>query len=262
MSNVIVGAGLMVALLAGVAVYQQHRANGALRHEMANLREEVRSATRTVQAAETQRRSAAAAAPALPAAAAGPAAGEDLVKLREEIAALRKSTTALTQFVQMAQAAQALAKTAESIPTKLTPAGDLRNVGKATPEAIAQTTLWAAVAGDVDVLADGLMFNPATKHKADTWFAGLSESTRQQYGSPEKVMALMIARDAASVSGMQILGQKELGPDDVGVRVRVGSNEGKTKDDTFLLHRTTDGWKMMLPDSAVEKFARQLSGGK
>jgi hypothetical protein len=61
---------------------------------------------------------------------------------------------------------------------------------------------------------------------------------------------------------MQVLGQRELGPDDVGVRLRLASSDGKTKDDTLLMHRTVDGWKMLLTDGAVEKFARQLRGGR
>jgi hypothetical protein len=75
-------------------------------------------------------------------------------------------------------------------------------------------------------------------------------------------MALMMAKDAAAVSGMQILGQREVTPDDVGVRVRLASDKGGTKDTNFLLHQSPDGWRMMLDDKAVAKFARQINGGK
>ena len=261
MSKLLVAGGVGALAATGAALLMQSQANHALRSEMAGLREEVRLATLAAQSAAT--RSPAGARSSAPTAVAVAApASEDLAKLREEIAALHKSTTTLTQYVQVAQAAQALAKTSEVVATKLTPASQFRNAGKATPEATTETALWAAVGGDVEALAGALTFTASSKAKADAWFAGLSEATQQQYGTPEKVIALMVARDAETLSGMQVLGQKELGPDDVGVRIRVASNEGKTKDDTFLMHRTPDGWKLVLPDNAVEKFARQLRGGK
>lgn len=189
----------------------------------------------------------------------------ELRKLREDIGALRKSTQEISQFTQMAQAAAAmktLGNTEASIPTKLTSADALRNLGRATPESATETVLWAAVGGDVDVLSNSFLLTPTAREKADAWFAGLSESTRQQYGSPEKVIALMIAKDAAGLSGMQVLGQKEIAPDNVGVRVRFGALDGKTKDDNLVMRRSTDGWRMVIPDNAVEKFARQLAGLK
>lgn len=272
MSKIAVGLGVVVLVAGAAAFYVQNRANNVLRHEVAGLREDVR-----MLAASAKENAAAAARPAVsqgsPAsggtttagAAAGvgsAAAAEDLAKLREEIVALRKSTTALTQFAQTAQAAQALAKSSESVATKLVPVAEWRNVGKATPEAGIETALTAATGGDVDTLAASLTFTDSARTKADTWFAGLSESTRQQYGSPEKVIALMIARDAEGLSGMQVLGQKEVSPDNVGVRLRFASVDGKTKDDTFLMRRANDGWRMVLPDAVVEKYAKKLGGGK
>jgi len=85
---------------------------------------------------------------------------------------------------------------------------------------------------------------------------------REQYGSPEKVIALMIAKDAATLSGMEVLAQRELTPDNVGVRIRVANETGQTKDQTYLLTRNPEGWRMMMTDSVVEKFARQLSAKK
>jgi hypothetical protein len=62
------------------------------------------------------------------------------------------------------------------------------------------------------------------------------------------------------LSGLQVLGQSEIAPDNVAVRLRLGSTDGKTKDDKLLMRRTGDGWRMVIPDNAVEKFARQLGG--
>lgn len=264
MIKLVVGVGAAALIAVGAAIFLQRLDNAELRREIALLRAEVQSggvragAPETVGPMETPR------AAVMPDAATILDRAE-LAKWREDIGALRKSTQELTQFAQMAQAAAALKSmsgTESSVATKLIPADAWKNAGKATPEAAAETVLWAAVGGDVDTLSASLVFTPTARDKADAWFAGLSESTRQQYGTPEKVIALMIAKDAAALSGMQVLGQKEIAADNVAVRLRFANNDGQTKDDNFLMRRGSDGWRMVLPDSAVEKFARQLSGKK
>lgn len=254
----------VVAVTAAAAIgLFQRRENAALRGEFALLRSEIRAAASSPASEPRPAESVRSGAVQAPVENAFDQA--ELKKLREDIAALRKSTQEITQFTQMAQAAAALktlGNTESSIATKLTPAEALRNLGRATPESAAETVLWAAVGGEVEALSNAFVFTPTAREKADAWFAGLSEGTRRQYGTPEKVIALMIAKDAAGLSGMQVLGQKEVAPDNVGVRVRFGSADGKTKDDNLLMRRGNDGWQMVVPDNAVEKFARQLSGLK
>jgi len=43
----------------------------------------------------------------------------------------------------------------------------------------------------------------------------------------------MLAKDASSLTGMQILGQRDVSPDVVGVRVRVANDEGKDQGNQF-----------------------------
>ena len=262
MSKFFVGASVVgiAGVAAGIALQQQD--NSRLRREIGALRDEVRAAASREARVDAPRPAALADAPNR----SRPADQQDeLAKLREEIVALRKSTQSISEFAQMAQAASAmksLATADTAVATKLTLAEALKNAGRATPEAATETVLWAAVGGDVESLANSFVFTPTAREKADAWFAGLAEGTRKQYGSPEKIIALMIAKDAAGLSGMQVLGQKEIAPDNVGVRVRFGSVDGKTKDDSLLMRRVGDGWRMVMPDTAVEKFARQLSGLK
>lgn len=252
----------VVLVTGATAVFLQHRDNLGLRRELAQLRDEMR----------TQGSRAAAAVPvesprvtANTSEAMKPMDGSDLAALRQEITALRRSTQELTQFAQAAQAAAAvksMSGTESSVATKIVPVEALRNAGRATPEAATETVLWAAAGGDVDTLSNSLVFTPTAREKADAWFASLSDGTRQQYGSPEKIMSLMIAKEAAGLSGMQVVGQKEIMADNVAMRVRFASTDGKTKDDNLVLRRDSSGWRMVLPDNAVEKFARQLHGGK
>ena len=204
---------LAVVLIAVIAVGAlQFRANSALQRDIAVLREDVRSSA-------AQRHASVAAPVAASGARAMPAESQvsgaqssDLTTLREEIAALRKSTQALTQLAAAAQAATALknmSEAASSVATNLIPSSAWKNAGKATPEAATETVLWAALGGDVDTLSNSVVFTPTAREKAEAWFGSLPESTRQQYGSAEKVMALIIAKDAASLSGMQVLGSKK-----------------------------------------------------
>ncbi|MEY4940061.1 MAG: hypothetical protein RIQ93_1796 [Verrucomicrobiota bacterium] len=261
MSKATFGLGCVGLIAVAAGFFMQHRGILSLRREVAMLRNELRLAGAERAARPAPRPIVAADGAAAPSRASD-GEREDLARLREEIAALRKSTTALAELAQTAQAAQALAKSSTSVATKLAPVSEWKNAGRGTPAASTETVLWAAVGGDVETLANTLTFTDSARLKADAWFAGLSDNTRQQYGSPEKVLALMIAREAEGVSGMQVLGQKEIGQGDVGLRLRFANADGKTKDQNFLLRPGADGWRMVLPDSVVEKYAGQLSGAK
>jgi len=257
MSKLTVGLIVVVAGAGGAAIFLQQQSIARLRGEMALLHAE------NVQLAKQQQavgvaKAREAAMPVAEGAGAQKADAGEIAKLRGEVDSLKKSTLEIGKVIQAAQVKAAEA----AIPTKLLPVAEWKNGGRATAEAAIETVLWAATGGDVDVLSQGLAFTPTARAKADEWFAQLSDATKAQYGSPEKLIALMIAKDAAAVSGMQILGQKEVTPDDVGMRVRIGAENGKTKDDTFFFHRAPDGWRLLLPDQVVEKFAKQLAGGK
>lgn len=260
MSKLTLGITAVVAVAGAGAIFIQQQSLAELRGEIALLREEgqrMSTEWERMRREEAKARQVSAVAGTSGAAAAGPEARE-VAALREEVNALKKSAQEFGRVIQAAQA-----KSAESsIPTKLVPMAELKNGGRATASAAIETVLWAATGGEVDVLAQGIGFTPTAKAKAEAWFAQLSDATKAQYGSPEKLIALMIAKDAAAVSGMQVLGQREITADDVGMRVRFGTEDGKTKDDSFLLHRSpTNGWQLVLSDPVVEKFAKQVAGG-
>jgi hypothetical protein len=188
----------------------------------------------------------------------------ELEKLRNEVKALSALAHAAVQQTQnatrLAQAATQAARGESPIPVKLTPAGDLKNAGRATLSAAVETVLSAAIGGDVDTLAGSILLDPAAQARADELFARLPEATRAQYGSPDKLIALMIAKDAASVTGMQVLGQRDISPDVIGVRLRLASEDGKTKEQGLAFQKTSDGLRAIIPADAVDKYAKQLSG--
>ena len=250
-------------LLAG-ALYLQHAAVAELRDEMAGLRAEVQQvANRLRSEAPARREAPTATAVVAPENGAGDEQRAEFAKLREEIRGLKTSTQEIVQLAKTAQAAQAAKNMDTSaIPANITPVGSLKNSGKGTPAQAVESLLWAATGGDVDLLAEALMIEPKAKQKAADWFGTLPEATRSQYGSPEKVLALMIARDAATLSGMQLLGQQEIKPDLMAVRVRMQVDSGKTKDETLPFYRAPDGWRMILPQDFLEKQMKAVGGGK
>ncbi|MDO8545357.1 MAG: hypothetical protein Q7S40_33365 [Opitutaceae bacterium] len=261
MSKFAVGLGLTAAVVAGGAAFYVQRADNAKLHrEIALLRAEVQMSAAAARREATKPTAVAPAASdaVVVAEHAQPPAGE-LTGLREEIVALRKSMEGVSRLAQAAQAKNTLE--AKSVAeTELIPVTALKNAGTATPEATAQTLMWAASAGEVDTLAATLVFPPAARAKADAWFATLSDNTRQQYGSPEKLIALMVAKEGAKLGGIQVLGQTPIAPDVMGVRMRFSDVEGNTKDDNFVMHRSDTGWKLVLPEATVEKFGRQIAG--
>lgn len=247
-----------LVLAAGAAAFVvQYRALQALRADVAALRvaQQQTMVARTATVGHADGAVATADAPVL---GLSPTDRADLVRLHDEIAALRKDSVALTQVVQAVQA-----RTAEAaMPTKLVPVAQWKNSGRATPQAAAETVLWAAVSGEVGTIADSITLTPGARDKAEALFTRLPPDVQSKYGTADNLVALMIAKDAGSVAGMQVLGQRELSADDVGMRIRFGSEDGKTKDDSFLLRRSGDGWKVVIPESPIDNWARQLRGGK
>lgn len=253
-ARILVGVLALAAIVLAFVMQQKHHQE--LKREFALLRAELKEVVQQARAG----RPASDAAVAIVERQEGER--DELAKLREEISNLRVGTQELLKVAQTSTPAARESTGASANVADLIPAHALKNEGRATPEAAAQTLLWAAVSGDVDTLANGVVFTPSARTKADAWFAGLSDQTRAEYGSPEKVIALMIARDADKFGGVQILGQRELTPDNVGLRMRFSDTQGNTKDDNFVLHRSPDGWRLILPDATVEKFGKQLAGRK
>lgn len=256
MSKIATSLAVVALGAAGVAWWQQMQAGVELRTEIAGLRDQVDRIGRERTASPAPKAEGATAPIVVT------ADKDELAKLRAEVAALQKQAKEFGRVVQQAQQAQAAQKAAAEIPTKLTAVAQLKNAGKASANATAETFFWAAAAGDVDTLAGTFALTDTARAKADAWFAGLSEATRRQYGTPERLMALMIARDAAQLTGMQVLGERAVTDDNVGVRIRFGTEQGAVKDDNYFFRRGADGWRLVVPDNAVEKYARQLSGGK
>lgn len=247
-------------VLGAGAFFLQRESNQELRAEIATLRAEVQQLAKQREAARLEESQVANhVAVVTPESGAAAEQRAELAKLREELTALRKSTQ---ETARVAQAAQQAARGESPVPLKLTSAAELKNVGRATASAAVETVLAAAYGGDVETLASSIVLEPSAQTKAEALFARLPEASRAQYGSPDKLVALMLAKDAAALTGMQVLGQRDINSEVIGVRVRLATDDGKTKEQGLGFRKTSDGLRMIIPDDVVDKYAKQLAGGK
>jgi hypothetical protein len=175
---------------------------------------------------------------------------------RGELARLRAEMSVLK--VRMQELAIAVKQgAAGSAPLNLVPASGWKNAGKNSPEAAAESFMWASDSGDLDVLAGSILLDAAAREKAAAILARLPEATRQAYDTPEKLVALLLARDS-DARAMQVLGANTAG-DDALVSLRLQKDDGKTKDEGYQFRRTTDGWRLVVPGKAVDKMGKKLT---
>jgi hypothetical protein len=253
MDKTATGLGVMILLAVGATFSLQHRSMLAVRSELAELRGEVHQ----LRLAGT--------APGRPVSG-GPrtvqAVGLDDVDLssvmRAEAGATQGNVAPSPPAAVDGAGDMRTGSGMSVVPIGVIPAGELRNFGRATPEAGVATAIWAAIGGEVETLTDALMFSPELKEKADAWFAGLPEQIQKDHRSPERAIASVLAREAGALGSLQVLGRNETSPDEVVVRARFETLEGKTKEENFLMRRMAGGWGMELPDDFVKKLARGL----
>ena len=233
---------LIVVLAIGAVV--QWRINGDLRDEIAELRGEKRADGQP------------AAAPQQRVVVAGVSAAE-LARLRADVDQVR----ARLEIVARSGGAP---KAGAAEPMNLIPAKAWKNAGTGTPAAAAETFLWATDGGDWETLAKSIYLDPAAREKAEAMLARLSPAARATYDTPEKLIALLMAREGDN-QGMQVLGENHAG-DEALVNLRLQKGDGKTKEEGLPFRRTSDGWKLVVNGKAVDKFGKKLAeppkGGK
>jgi hypothetical protein len=204
---------------------------------------------------------------ALQAAAAAKAAQaehEELLRLRSEVEALRRN-----------QAAPAGPATSTGAPatgngggaaapltnSRTVPVEVMGNVGRATPRAAGQTEAWAVQHGDVDTAASLLTFAPEERAKLEAVIAALPENLREQYGTPERLMAMVMAGTPRPIAGVQILEEKEQGSDDFVQQIQLKYADGRTRSDELTFHRDAEGWKRVVSPATVDRVIAALKNG-
>ncbi|MBI4626610.1 MAG: hypothetical protein HY736_25750 [Verrucomicrobia bacterium] len=237
------------AAVGGIVLAWQQQATAQLRHELALAREEHREAARL--RAERERATAAQGSAAeLSALRADRAA---LGRLRSEIEMLKTRMDEIEQ----APAADTITVTSPPATSELIPASTWENAGRATPKATLETALWAAVGGDIDVLADTISLDAGARAKAEAILAGLPAAARTHYASPEKLVALLTAKDVPEGASMRVVAQSGTATDEARLYV-VLQGEKATRGADLALRRHAGNWKLVVPESAVEKYGAML----
>jgi RNA polymerase sigma factor (sigma-70 family) len=137
------------------------------------------------------------------------------------------------------------------------------NAGSETPIASYRTLVWAVTERNVDQIAAAICFSPEASAKLDAFFKSLPLETQAQYGSPEKVIATVMASKLPAVESVGVLKQEQSPSGDVSMTllISVGPHPKLDAIESSIFHRTPSGWKTQIDDDAVDRDINLLSGG-
>ena len=148
----------------------------------------------------------------------------------------------------------------ESEAPEVVAAGDWIYAGRADPRAAIESVLWAASRGDVDQLSELIGFTHDVRVQAEAAFAQLPAESREEFGSPEKVVATLLAGSFPKDADSMTLLLSKSWDQDAGVQMTVGHSDGHALTNIYHLHRAADGWQLMVPASVLSGYQSILRG--
>lgn len=176
------------------------------------------------------------------------AARDELARLDREIPMLRGKVDALAR-----PAVDAM----KSGPEPARASDSWHNVGRGTPKSVTETALWAALHGEVDLLAGLLVLEPEARRSAEELLASLPEASRVGVQTPEKLIALIGAKDVVP-GEIQMLAVTPRNDAEVSVRIRLPNDRPGSRIANLNLRSTDEGWALVVPERAVRRYAEQL----
>jgi RNA polymerase sigma factor (sigma-70 family) len=244
--------GIITAIIAAGAVglVVQQQTNAKLRVENAGLLQESQAAAQLRD--ENQRLA--------------KDAGE-LAALRHEhaeLVELRGTVAALKSQAQTARTATAVgtASGAKDSPAgNLVAVADMTNQGRATPRAAGQTIAWAIHHGEIDIAASLITFSAESREKLEALITTLPDNLRSEYGTPEKLMAFVMAGTPHPIQSLQVLDEAQQGPDDYVQHVQIQYEDGRSRVDPIRFHQTADGWQQVMGATTVDRVITYLKSG-
>lgn len=177
-------------------------------------------------------------------------------RLRAEVAALQAQVDAASVATPDAPRRPVRFGMGSSVP-----AAEWKNAGAATPMATLESVLWAAAGGDVDAFASLLLIETGkTLPAARALLATLPEAMRAQYGTPEKLIAFLAIKDVPL--GAANVRKWSADPADrmAQTSVILEAVDGKKKEANLAFVHQGDGWKLLVMEGVVAKYAAQLRG--
>jgi hypothetical protein len=159
-----------------------------------------------------------------------------------------------------------------------------RNRGQATPRAAMETTLWAAAGGDLLALESMLELEPATRAAAETLLSALPANARNLYSTPEKLIASATLKNSP-LGDAQIAWFRQVDADHATIGVFLTKPDPSAppvhepglagdrpppslppssafKLSTLTLQRSNSGWRLVVPPSAIDRLAGELTAAK
>jgi hypothetical protein len=195
---------------------------------------------------------------------------EELDRLRAERAAVSGLRAELDNLKRRAEAAAPVAAAAKMaapvVESPLTqgavPAAEWRNAGAATPAAAFETVLWSSAGGDLDTLGGLLTFDASTRAKAQSIFAWLPANLQRELATPERLMALLTAKDVP-LGSAQITATYPLESETKLVTQLYNSSAPAdsslvAKSAMFVLRPDGDRWLLVVPGRVVDRYAAWL----
>lgn len=185
-------------------------------------------------------------------------AENELARLRlqhDEWARARADLAKVEQAIARATGGAGTARPGDSGADALPPlrgpmvkSADWRNAGAATPEAAVESVVWAATRGDTEVLGALLALDDAGRKQLAEAFAQLSDEARATYGTPQGMLATLIAvqvpQDLSAIGAVNSL---NLSNGDIALRTRT-ERGGAIAKDAVLTFRLADGrWRLVVP---------------
>lgn len=175
-----------------------------------------------------------------------------VARLREELAALRHRAdgTAIARDARVAGPAR------PSLVGNALTFSLWQNSGRATPAATLETGLWASVNGDIDTLTGLLLFDAEARDEAGALFARLPTALQQEFVSPERLVAVLTAKDVP-LGSAAILNQYVAG-NETKVAVQIFDADNKHRMALLSLRSDEGGWRFVVPANAVKRYASWL----
>jgi hypothetical protein len=186
-----------------------------------------------------------------------------LERLREEVARL-KTSVAETRPLPVRRPKETEGA-APDIEKEIVPASAWRNAGYATPAAAIETALWAAAGGDTELLMKSCVLEEGARRKAEALLASLPKEMQARYATPEDLVAFMTAKDVP-LEGARILAFRDPADDPQrqaerpSAAVQLRNAAGSVRQVHIELRDTPGGWRLVVPESAVTRYAEQLKG--
>ena len=182
--------------------------------------------------------------------------------LTDELQRARQEAAALQQQVEFA-ARNVAEKEAEMrfAAGTVMPASDWKNAGTATAKAALETVLWAGASGEVNELAQSLhLINRTTRTSAEKLLAGLPKPLREKYNTPEKLIAFLAVKDIP-LGAAEARRYKDIDgwpAPTQSVNLLLTSADGKQRDTTLIFTNPGSGWKLVVTEAVVERYAAAL----